>query len=80
MKYQAAVKSGRLANGLELDKGRIVHIVEGGDSLCGTKRPSNQWCYREFLTEATCERCKRKFAKEVRMGRLLNQIDDMVKE
>lgn len=78
MEYKGAVKAGKLANGYERDKGKIVHIVESGDALCGTPRPKNQWSYRE-LGEATCPKCIKKLIQEIQMKHFVEQIDDMIK-
>lgn len=82
-KYSGAVKAGKLANGLERGKGKVVHIIDSryvgvwGYSLCG-ERPAIAWSERE-LTAATCPKCIRQLRKEITMSNLLGQIDEMVK-
>jgi hypothetical protein len=59
------VKAGKLANGFELGKGKIVHLVDSDkeidlycrDSLCG-ERPAISWT--EVDCEVTCSKCLRK--------------------
>lgn len=59
------VKSGKLANGYERDKGRVAHFVPDGNTyagpaLCGTA-PSNQWVeVKDFSRD--CPRCARAIA------------------
>lgn len=77
MKYMGAVKAGKLANGLELDKGRVVHIVESGEALCRTKPPANQWSERD-LKDATCPKCIRRLRIETTANNLVKQIDEMI--
>lgn len=79
LKYIGAVKAGRLANGWERDKGRVVHVVEGGDALCRTKPPANQWSERP-LTDANCPKCIAQLNYEVTAANLIKQVDDMIKE
>ncbi len=78
MKYIGAVKNGKLANGFERDKGRVIHIIEGGGSLCGA-RPVNGWSERH-IKEASCNRCIAKLERELVMKNLLGQIDNMIEE
>lgn len=77
---KAAVKAGKLSNGLENDKGKVVHFVEdlgmNTRSLCGT-RPANQWSERELL-EVNCEKCIKKLRQQLTIKAFVNQIDGMV--
>lgn len=55
------VKAGRLANGAERGKGRIVHWSESdylGRALCGAQ-PRIQWSVQESDKEVTCVKCKK---------------------
>lgn len=75
MKYRAGVKAGKLANGLELGKGKVVHIIDGQYSLCG-QSPARAWAERE-LNQASCAKCIKKLRKEITMRNLLNGVDEM---
>lgn len=75
---KAGVKAGRLANGMERGKGRVVHAVDGQYSLCG-QLPANQWSERE-LSEITCPRCIRLMRKEISMSNMLSDVRKMLKE
>lgn len=61
-KLKAAVKAGKLANGFERGKGRVVHIVNSGESLCG-QRPAISWSERDWK-ETSCKKCIDQFLKE----------------
>lgn len=56
---KAAIKAGRLANGFERGKGKIVHAVDSLSpmyeySICGTK-PAVQWIEKDETI--TCKKC-----------------------
>jgi hypothetical protein len=78
-KMKAAAKAGKLANGLELGKGKIIHAVENtsynSESICGTK-PAIAWSERE-LTEINCPKCIKQMRRELTIKNLLNQIDNI---
>jgi hypothetical protein len=64
--YRAMIKTGRCANGSELDHGRIAHAVKFGSNkaLCGTQpgRRSVGWSYpypRDHVA-ITCPKCLKK--------------------
>lgn len=64
---KGAVKAGKLANGLELGKGKIVHAIKTDKeslyletSLCGQK-PKVQWSERQ-VSEVNCHACLIKVA------------------
>ena len=64
-------KSGRLANGAERDKGRVVHFGETGfcKALCGAKPAiRSAMGFIETDLEVNCERCLKKYGdvREVR--------------
>lgn len=78
IKYRAAVKAGKLANVLELGKGKVVHVLDGQYSLCG-QTAARAWAERE-MNEVTCVKCVKKLRKELTMRTLLNGVDEMLKE
>lgn len=59
----SVVKAGKLSNGFERDKGKVIHLVEVPSlgsaylqkALCGAQ-PSIQWSEREGQP-ATCPKC-----------------------
>lgn len=62
---RGGVKAGRLRNGLEKGKGKVVHAVETTRdflymeaSLCG-QMPSVHWSQRK-LEDVTCPKCLKK--------------------
>ena len=75
MKYKAGVKAGKLANGLELGKGKVVHVLDGQYSLCG-QTAARAWAERE-LADVTCAKCIKKLRKELTVSTLLNGVDEM---
>ena len=64
MKFQSMYLLGRLANGAERDKGRLIHAVPPrGPALCGADygRMSIGWQSAENA-EITCSRCLKRIA------------------
>ena len=64
-----AIKSGRLSNGLELGKGRIVHLVREygfGQSVCGAK-PGTKSALGFIETEMplNCPKCIKKLHQTI---------------
>lgn len=55
MIYKAGCKNGKLANGMELGKGKIIHAVKGFKSLCG-QEPKISWSERE-IKDINCKKC-----------------------
>lgn len=50
---------GRLSNGLEKDRGRLVHLVDGNVALCKVKpgRRSAGWSFEYNGSDEFCEKC-----------------------
>ena len=57
---KTVIKAGKLANGAEKGKGKVVHLVDDNTiycckAICGTE-PAIQWIERPDLTP-TCKKC-----------------------
>lgn len=74
---KTAVKAGKLANGWERGKGRVVHLIDTKKdlymqkALCG-EQPAIQWTEREDA-QPTCSKCLKHFNE----GKHLQQPADL---